>query len=112
MPDVVTLPGREFILGEKKNIGGKNLRLQTGGTLTGVTATVTIYDSSGSTVLAATSITPTGSGTNRNAITYLLTTGAGLTIALAGTYRAEYTVTYQGEVQIWQQVLLIKPKPF
>ena len=112
MPDVITLPGREFILGEKKNIGGKNLRLQTGGALSGVTATVTIYDSSGNSVLSATSITVTGSGTTRNALTYLLTTGSGMTITLADTYRAEYTVTYAGEVQIWQQQILVKPKPF
>jgi hypothetical protein len=108
----VTLPGREFILGEKKNIGGKDLRLQTGGTLSGVTATVTIYDSAGNTVLAATSLTVAGSGTRRNSLTYLLTTGSGMTLTLADTYRLVYTVTYQGEVQIWQQSCLVKPKPF
>ena len=111
MIDIVRLPQRTFILGEHKTIGLKNIRQQTDANLTGVTATVTIYDSAGSTTLAATAMTMSGSGTPFMDASYLLTTGSAQTITAAGTYRADYVVTFGSEIQIWQQAIQVLSKP-
>jgi hypothetical protein len=110
--DIVKLTGRIFVLGEKKNIGLWNIHRRDDADLTGITATVTIFDSVGNTTLAATAMTMAGSGTPYMSATYLLTTGSGQTITAAGTYRAIYTVTYGSEVQIWEQALLVNANPF
>lgn len=107
--DTITLPGRTFILGEKKNIGIKNLRNEPGTTLAAATGTVIIYDSAGATTLSLQSLTM--SGTTRVKGTYLLTTGAAMNITAAGTYRAVYTVTNGSSVQKWQQELVVKAQP-
>jgi len=110
MIDIVRLPERVFVLGEKKQIGVRNLRQANGATVAAATGTVAIYDSTGSATLAAVALTM--AGTTRVTGTYLLTTGAAQTITVVGTYRAIYTITFGTEVQIWEQVIQVVANPF
>ena len=112
MIDVVKLDGRTFVLGEHKTIGIMNIRQNTDEALTGVTATVAIYDSAGGATLAATAMTMSGSGTPYMMASYMLTTGSGGTITTAGVYRAVYSLTYGSLIQKWEQTLTVLAQPF
>lgn len=113
MPEIVALPGRNFILGETKIIGVKSVRQVDNTSLTGTTASVSIYDSGGSLIVTA-SMTVSYDATNaRVRAQYALATGSGKTITTAGTYRAEYLLTFpDGTIMIWQQALTVKSNPF
>lgn len=112
MIDTIKLPGRQCILNWIGNVGLQNIRLNTDEVLT-VTATIAIYNSAGSTILAATAMTIAGAATTLNSATYLLTTGAGNVITAAGTYRMIFTVTYGGaKPLIVEQLIEVKANPF
>lgn len=113
MIDVVKLEGRTFVLFEHKNIGVKNIRLNTGENISALTAVVSIYDSSGAVVLNSTNMTIAGLGTPYVSATYLLTTGnSPQLITAAGTYRAVYTVLYGSETFVFQQTITVLADPF
>jgi len=110
MIDVVRLPERVFVLGEKKQIGVRNLRQASGASVASATGTVTIYNSTGSATLTSTALTM--SGTSRVSGVYLLTSGTSQTITSTGTYRAVYAITFGSEVQIWEQLIQVLTNPF
>ena len=111
--DIITLPGRDFILGAKKTIGVNNIRNIVGSSVAAATGTVIIYNSAGATSLVSTNLSMSFSTDNKKGkATYLLTTGAGMDITAAGTYRAIYTITYGSTIQKWQQTIVIKAHPF
>lgn len=114
MRDVVTLPDREFILGDRKSIGIRGVRSVNNDSLNGTVGTVVIYDSVGSTILGSTSLTIAYNvDKTRVQGSYTLSTGGGQTITAAGTYRAVYKAVFpDGTIYQWEQQLIVKANPF
>lgn len=102
------LEDRDFILGEKKKIGVLVEDPSTG-SLTGATATVTIYNPAGTAIVSAASMTALTD--YPKTFYYLLTTGSGQTITSAGTYQADYEITYNSEEFIFSQDIVVAATP-
>lgn len=103
-----TLEKLDYILGEDLPLE-ITITDADGADLTTATATVTIRDASGATVLAATSMT--GSGSTERTFLYLLTTGAAQAITTAGFYRAQYSVTFGTVIDYAYQDIWVLPVP-
>ncbi len=112
--DIVTLPEREFILGDKKTIGVRRVRSLNNVSLNGTTGTVSLYDSSGSAVFSGSSLT-IAYNTDKTSVqgSYTLVTGVGGSVTTAGTYRAVYKLTFpDGTIYQWEQQIVVKANPF
>ena len=113
--DVITLPSRQFTLGDKPTIGLEDIRTKALDDLTGTTGAITIYDSADAAVSGASgaSMTVTLSARDRRGkAEFALTTGAAMIITAAGDYRAVYKITFpDGTVKHWQQKIVIQPNP-
>jgi hypothetical protein len=105
---VNTLETLEYILGEDLPLE-LTVTDEDGADLSTATATVTIKDASGATVLSATAMT--GSGTTERIFLYLLQTGAAQTIPTTGHYKAEYKVTYGNVNDQAYQDIYVLPVP-
>ena len=75
--------------------------------ISSATATIEIYDSSGSATLTATSMTLTTPRTSLGFFKYLITTGAAQTITAAGDYRVVIRLSLNSEIRILQGALTI-----
>jgi hypothetical protein len=110
--DVYDLPRQTWILGQKQRYELEAVDTRLGSSLSALTATLQIRDSAGSATLAATAMTIDTTITTRPIAWYLITTGSGMNITAAGTYRVVVTLTYpNSEVRIRQGELEIKTLP-
>ena len=107
--DQVTVEASDYRLGEEKPVRIIVVDTEANSDLSTATVTIEIYDSTGSTTLAATSATL--SGTTRLLCLYQLTTGSGKTITTAGTYRAVWRMTYGTTIREWEQTLNVYARP-
>lgn len=107
------MPGSSHrLLGDAFAIGVHNLRDSRGADLSKEmkTATVSLYDSGGATVVSAAALTL--SGTTRMDALYFLRTGANYTVTTAGTYRAVTLVELTDlTTKEWQQQIEILANP-
>ena len=114
--DTVTLPTRQFILGDKLPIGVRDIRSSADDDLTGTTGIVSVYDSGGTVLSGANAQDLTIEFTSRNTrikASFELTTGASMIITATGTYRAVYKLAFpDGSVKNWQQTIEVKANPF
>lgn len=110
--DVYDLPKQTWILGQKQRYELEAVDRRLNASLAALTATIAIYNSSGSATLAAAAMTIDTTNTSRPIAWYQITTGSGQTITAAGTYRVDVTLTYpNGDVRIRQGELEIKTLP-
>lgn len=116
MSDIIDLPQRDFRLGEKKTVGLKDLHNALGTSVSSSTGLMFLYNSGGTSVGGfengkAMTVASTPSSA-KCTVTRALTTGTGMEIATAGSYRAEYQVTRaDNAVFIWQQKIVVAANP-
>lgn len=93
-----------FVLGEDDDLDF-TVTDENDANLSSATATVTITDATGATVLAATAMT--GSGTTERRFVYTLTTGPAANLTAVGEYLATYIVTYGSRHIYYEQVIRV-----
>ena len=105
------IPGEVFILGDRRQVGFKNIRAKDGSVISGCTAIASFYDDTGTVLLSSGQMTITYDvNMTRVGGEYNLTSGTGNIIITDGEYTGKYQITFpSGEVRNLIQRIVVKP---